>query len=139
MLTILVTAIFVINACVVLHPLKLAPGGVAFVLSLSKTFTKVLGEWAMTLYLVGSFAVIYSTMATLYDGYARLIDNSIKIITPAVKFCDDHKGMVVTLYRLLHLMRKTKEGLECRQYTPRVRTDIKLYQGSLTGECADDE
>jgi len=85
MLTILVTAIFVINACVVLNPLKLAPGGVAFVLTLSKTFTKVLGEWAMTLYLVGSFAVVYSTMATLYDGYARLIDNSIKICLPDFK------------------------------------------------------
>lgn len=69
----------------------------------------------------------------------RQIDNAIKIIGPAVKFCDEHKSLVVTIYKLLNVMTKTKAGLEGRQYTPRVRTDIKLYQGTLAGECADDE
>ena len=69
----------------------------------------------------------------------RQIDNAIKIIGPAVKFCDEHKNLVVTLYRLIHAMRKTKDGLASRQYTPRVRTDIKLYQGTLTEEGSADE
>ena len=69
----------------------------------------------------------------------RQIDNSIKIIAPAVKFCDEHKSLVVTIYRIIHLMQKTKDGLASRQYTPRVRTDIKLYQGTLMKEGAADE
>ena len=69
----------------------------------------------------------------------RQIDNAIKIIGPAVKFCDEHKSLVVTIYKLLNVMTKTKAGLEGRQYTPRVRTDIKLYQGSLTEEGSADE
>lgn len=80
--TIVVLAAFIINAIVVLHPLQLAPGGVGFIGTLTKTFTQTLGEWAKYLYLTGALAVIYSTMATLYDGYARLIDNSIKICMP---------------------------------------------------------
>ncbi|QGP93965.1 hypothetical protein MGLY_33900 [Neomoorella glycerini] len=82
LVTMLVTAIFIVNAVVILNPLKQAPAGVGFILTLSKTFTETLGPWARELYLVGAFAVLYSTMATLYDGYARLIDNSIGIVLP---------------------------------------------------------
>lgn len=69
----------------------------------------------------------------------RQIDNSIKIIAPAVKFCDEHKSLVVTLYRLIHVMRKINDGFFSRQYTPRIRTDIKLYQGALAGDGVVDE
>ncbi|MGI9951820.1 Nramp family divalent metal transporter [Moorellaceae bacterium AZ2] len=89
LLTIVVTAIFVVNAVVILHPLKLAPSGVNFILTLSKTFTEALGSWAKTLYLIGAFAVLYTTMATLYDGYARLIDNSIRIVLPNWTFYNE--------------------------------------------------
>lgn len=85
LLTMLVMGIFIINAVVVLNPLKIAPAGVNFIMTLSKTFTEALGPWAKLLYLIGAFAVLYSTMATLYDGYARLIDNSIKIVLPEWK------------------------------------------------------
>ncbi|HHY45885.1 MAG TPA: Nramp family divalent metal transporter [Firmicutes bacterium] len=81
-LTLVVTGFFVLNATVILHPLHLAPAGVNFIMTLSKTFTEVLGPGAKWLYLIGAWAVIYSTMATVYDGYARLIDNSIKICLP---------------------------------------------------------
>lgn len=69
----------------------------------------------------------------------RQIDNAIKIIGPAVDFCNSHKSLVISLCHLQIKMRGIKAGLEGRQYTPRVRTDIKLYQGALAREGAEDE
>ena len=69
----------------------------------------------------------------------RQIDNAIKIIGPAVDFCNSHKSLVISLYHLQIKMRGLKAGLEGRQYTPRVRTDIQLYHGALAGECVEDE
>jgi manganese transport protein len=81
-LTILVTFFYLLLAIVVLHPLKQAPDGVKFITTLSQTFTKTIGPWAKYLYLLGAFGVIYSTMATIYDGYARMINKSIVICLP---------------------------------------------------------
>jgi Mn2+/Fe2+ NRAMP family transporter len=81
-LTIVVTFFYFILAVVILHPLKEAPGGAKFILTLSQTFTSVLGPWAKWLYLLGAFGVIYGTMATIYDGYARMINRSILICLP---------------------------------------------------------
>jgi Mn2+/Fe2+ NRAMP family transporter len=81
-LTILVTAAFMINAIVILHPQKLAPAGTGFILTLSKTYTETLGPWAYWLFMIGAWAVIYGTMATCYDGYARLINRTILICLP---------------------------------------------------------
>ena len=66
----------------ILHPIKEAPGGMKFITTLSQTFTKTLGPWAHWLYLIGAFGVIYSTMATIYDGYARTINKLILICAP---------------------------------------------------------
>ncbi len=62
---------YLVLAIVILHPMKEAPGGLKFITTLSQTFTKTLGPWAHWLYLIGAFGVVYSTMATIYDGYAR--------------------------------------------------------------------
>jgi Mn2+/Fe2+ NRAMP family transporter len=81
-LTILVTFSYLVLAIVILHPIKEAPGGLKFITTLSQTFTKTLGPWAHWLYLIGAFGVIYSTMATVYDGYARTINKLILICAP---------------------------------------------------------
>ena len=81
-LTLLVTFSYVILAITILHPIKEAPGGMKFITTLSQTFTKTLGPWAHWLYLIGAFGVIYSTMATIYDGYARTINKLILICAP---------------------------------------------------------
>ena len=81
-LTFLVTFSYVVLAIVILHPIKEAPGGMKFITTLSQTFTKTLGPWANWLYLAGAFAVIYSTMATIYDGYARTINKLILVCAP---------------------------------------------------------
>ena len=47
-----------------------------------ETFIKTLGPWAHWLYLAGAFGVIYSTMATIYDGYAGTINKLILICAP---------------------------------------------------------
>jgi len=81
-LTIVVTFFYLILAVMVLHPMQQAPGGMKFIMTLSQTFTKTLGPWAKWLYLLGAFAVIYSTMATIYDGYARMINKLIVVCLP---------------------------------------------------------
>lgn len=81
-LTIVVTFFYLLLAIVVLHPLKQAPDGIKFIATLSQTFTRTIGSWAKLLYLLGAFGVIYSTMATIYDGYARMINKSILICFP---------------------------------------------------------
>lgn len=80
--TLLVTFFYLIVAIVILHPLKQAPGGTKFIITLSQTFTQTIGPWAKWLYLLGAFGVIYSTMATIYDGYAAMINKSILICLP---------------------------------------------------------
>jgi len=81
-LTIVVTFFYLLVAVVILHPMQQAPGGLKFVQTLSQTFTETLGPWAKWLYLLGAFGVIYSTMATIYDGYARTINKLILICLP---------------------------------------------------------
>jgi hypothetical protein len=81
-LTILVTFSYLVLAIVILHPMKEAPGGLKFITTLSQTFTKTLGPWAHWLYLIGAFGVVYSTMATIYDGYARTINKLILVCAP---------------------------------------------------------
>ncbi len=81
-LTLLVTFFYLLVAIVILHPLKQAPGGTKFIITLSQTFTKTIGPWAKWLYLLGAFGVIYSTMATIYDGYASMINKSILVCLP---------------------------------------------------------
>jgi hypothetical protein len=80
--TILVTAAFMLDAIVILHPQKLPPAGTGFILTLSKTYTQTLGAWAYWIYMIGAWAVIYGTRATCYDGYARLINRTILICLP---------------------------------------------------------
>lgn len=81
-LTIVVTFFYLLLAIVVLNPMQQAPGGMKFIMTLSQTFTKTLGPWAKWLYLLGAFGVIYSTMATIYDGYARTINKLILVCLP---------------------------------------------------------
>jgi Mn2+/Fe2+ NRAMP family transporter len=81
-LTIVATFFYLLIAIVILNPMQEAPGGLKFITTLSQTFTKTLGPWAKWLYLLGAFGVIYSTMATIYDGYARSINKLILICLP---------------------------------------------------------
>jgi len=100
-LTILVTFAYLILAIVVLHPMQDAPGGMKFITTLSQTFTKTLGPWAKWLYLIGAFGVIYSTMATIYDGYARTINKLITICAP--QWEGYHKISKIWRYRMWYL------------------------------------
>lgn len=67
----------------------------------------------------------------------RQLLNDFQIIEPALRFAKAHEALKLTLYRLAHGMRKVQDSLNSRQYTPRIRTDIKLYQGELSREVAE--
>lgn len=57
----------------------------------------------------------------------RELDNDFIILSKLIDFRKTHAAWEVPLYRLLTDMRKTQESLSYRLYSPRIRTDIKLY------------
>lgn len=64
----------------------------------------------------------------------RQLANDFAIIEPLVRFKKGHETLGIPLAKLLRDMQKIREALATRQYTPRIRTDIKLYKGELSRE-----
>lgn len=67
-------AFFVIGAAV-LHPQGLVPEGNDVVITLSRLYTDVLGEWANVIFLVGAIAVLGSTLWAATPAWARMFSN----------------------------------------------------------------
>ena len=69
----------------------------------------------------------------------RQLANDMAIVEPMIRFAKGHESLKIPMAKLLNDMQKTKENLSGRQYTPRVRKDIKLFQGELSREDLKDE
>jgi len=69
--TVTTLAFFILGASV-LHSAKVLPEGMEMVQTLSRMYTEVLGVWAFYLFLVGAFAVLYSTIFVSVAGNARM-------------------------------------------------------------------
>ncbi len=67
-----VTAAFYLLGAAVLHKSGQVPEGYQMVEVLSRIFTETLGEWAKTLFLIGAFVVLYSTVFTAAASWARV-------------------------------------------------------------------
>jgi manganese transport protein len=68
----IVTAAFYLLGAAVLHSAGSVPEGYEMIEVLSKIFTETLGPWAKTLFLVGAFFVLYSTLFTAAASWARV-------------------------------------------------------------------
>lgn len=68
----IVTAAFYLLGAAVLHGGGSVPEGYHMVEVLSRIFTETLGPWAKTLFLVGAFFVLYSTLFTATASWARV-------------------------------------------------------------------
>ncbi len=68
----LVTAAFYLLGAAVLHGQGSVPEGYAMVETLSRMYTETLGPWAESVFLVGAFFVLYSTLFTAAASWTRI-------------------------------------------------------------------
>lgn len=66
----------------------------------------------------------------------RQLDNDFKMLQLIIDHNKKHPDWLVASYKLSRDVRASLKGLESRTYTPRIRKDIKLYQGDLEDETA---
>ncbi|WP_199200244.1 Nramp family divalent metal transporter [Adhaeribacter arboris] len=71
-----VTAAFYILGAAVLHNQGLVPEGYAMVKVLSGMYTKTLGPWAETIFMISAFMVLYSTMFTAAASFTRIFSDA---------------------------------------------------------------
>ncbi|MCE7062435.1 Nramp family divalent metal transporter [Dyadobacter sp. CY343] len=75
-----VTAAFYLLGAAVLHSSGTVPEGYEMIEVLSKIFTETLGPWAKSLFLVGAFFVLYSTLFTATASWARVWGDAFGVI-----------------------------------------------------------
>jgi Mn2+/Fe2+ NRAMP family transporter len=71
---------FYVLGATVLHRSGLRPDGQAFIRTLSEMYVPVFGPWAEALFLVGAFAVLYSTYFVFAAGFARMIADALVLL-----------------------------------------------------------
>jgi Mn2+/Fe2+ NRAMP family transporter len=74
-----VTVAFYLLGAATLGRLGLRPAGGEMVRTLAAMYTPVFGPGAATLFLVGAFAVLYSTLVSAADGNARIIGDGLAL------------------------------------------------------------
>lgn len=72
-----VTVAFYLLGAATLGRLGLRPAGDEMVRSLGAMYAPVFGDWASGVFLVGAFAVLYSTLFAVADGNARIIGDGL--------------------------------------------------------------
>ena len=70
------TAAFYLLGAAILHRQGLLPQGMELVETLSKMYTQSLGEWAGSIFLVGAFVVLFSTMFGALAIWTRLFSDA---------------------------------------------------------------
>jgi len=72
----LMTAAFYILGVAILHQQGLLPEGMELVTTLSQMYTRSLGSWAGTMFLVGAFVVLFSTLFGALALWTRLFSDA---------------------------------------------------------------
>lgn len=76
----LCTLSFYIIGAAVLHPQNLVPKGNDMIVTLSRMYTDTMGGWAHWVFLIGAFAVLYSTLVASTASVPRLWTNTLGIL-----------------------------------------------------------
>jgi Mn2+/Fe2+ NRAMP family transporter len=76
----LCTLSFYIIGAAVLHPQNLVPEGNDMILTLSRMYTDTMGGWAQWVFLIGAFAVLFSTLVASTASVPRLWANTLGIL-----------------------------------------------------------
>jgi len=72
----IMTAAFYLLGAAILHRQGLLPAGMEVVETLSHLYTESLGNWAGTMFLVGAFAVLFSTLFSALAAWSRLFSDA---------------------------------------------------------------
>jgi Mn2+/Fe2+ NRAMP family transporter len=72
----IMTAAFYLLGATILHRQGILPEGMQLVETLSQLYTRSLGDWAGTLFLVGAFTVLYSTLFGALAIWTRLFSDA---------------------------------------------------------------
>lgn len=65
-----------------LRPRGLTPAGVEVVVTLSKIYTEVLGEWMFPVFMTAAFAALFSTSYSVLDGFPRAFSSLVRRLFP---------------------------------------------------------
>ncbi len=76
-ITALLTVLFLIAGAVILHPRGIVPGGEELGLQISQIVGESFGKIGETVFLVGIFATLFSTLLANIDGLCRVASNSV--------------------------------------------------------------
>jgi manganese transport protein len=84
------TVCFFILGAAVLHAKGLNPDGLSTISILSQTFTESLGSWSATLFIVGAFFVLFSTVLARVAGVSRMLTDTLGVM--GIRRFDDYKS-----------------------------------------------
>jgi Mn2+/Fe2+ NRAMP family transporter len=71
-----VTAAFYLLGAAVLHRQQLVPEGYSVIKTLSEMYTQTLGPWAETIFIIGGFMALYSTLFTAVASFSRMFTDA---------------------------------------------------------------
>lgn len=91
------TIAFYLLGAAILGRIGLNPGGFELVRTLTTMYEPVFGTWAPLLFLVGAFAVLFSTYFVSNAGHARVLADVARVVNCGVKNEADQKRAVVWL------------------------------------------
>ena len=72
----IMTAAFYLLGAAILHRQELLPAGMEVVETLSLLYTQSLGNWAGTMFLIGAFVVLFSTLFSALAAWTRLYSDA---------------------------------------------------------------
>ena len=74
------TVCFYLLGAAILHAKQINPDGRETIISLSSMYTESFGDWAATLFLVGAFFVLLTTVLSGAAGYSRFLSDTLAVI-----------------------------------------------------------
>jgi Mn2+/Fe2+ NRAMP family transporter len=95
------TLAFYLLGAAILGRVGLNPGGFELVRTLTAMYEPVFGSWAPLLFLIGAFAVLYSTFFVANAGHARVLTDVARVMNFGIKNEDDRKKSIRWLSGLL--------------------------------------
>ncbi len=95
------TLAFYLLGAAILGRVGLNPGGFELVRTLTAMYEPVFGSWAPLLFLIGAFAVLYSTYFVANAGHARVLTDVARVMNLGIKTEDDKNSCIRWLSGLL--------------------------------------
>jgi Mn2+/Fe2+ NRAMP family transporter len=95
------TLAFYLLGAAILGRVGLNPGGFELIRTLTAMYEPVFGSWAPLLFLIGAFAVLYSTYFVANAGHARVLADVARVMNLGVKTEADKKRVVLWLSGIL--------------------------------------